>query len=65
MLVVLIIIHHILFIDSMEIECPSSFLEVDHDHDFPLENIPFGVISPKQQPHNKFIATRIGTFWKI
>ncbi len=38
----------------------KSFLGVPEDSDFPLENIPFGVVSTKSNPNDRFPATRIG-----
>jgi hypothetical protein len=61
MLVVLIIIHHILAAQPMEVETLTSFLEGADQSEFPLENIPFGIVSSKQHPELKFSATRIGT----
>ncbi len=58
MLVVLFIIHHIL---AMQAETATSFLVGVDNSEFPLENIPFGVVSTKQNPASKFTATRIGT----
>lgn len=60
MLVVLIIIHHILAAQTMEVETLTSFLEGADQSEFPLENIPFGIVSSKQHPELKFPATRIG-----
>lgn len=60
MFVVLIFIHHILITYSMQAESLTSFLPVPEDSDFPLENIPFGVVSLKNNPTDKFTATRIG-----
>jgi hypothetical protein len=37
-----------------------SFLNVAEDSDFPLENIPFGVVSASSNPNDRFPATRIG-----
>lgn len=60
MLVVLFIIHHILAAQAMEVETLTSFLEGADQSEFPLENIPFGIVSSKQHPDQKFAATRIG-----
>ena len=38
----------------------TSFLSVAEDSDFPLENIPFGVVSTRSNPDDRFAATRIG-----
>ncbi len=61
MLVVLFIIHHIFTALAMQAETLSSFLTGTDDSEFPLENVPFGVASHKQNHNNKFTATRIGT----
>lgn len=60
MLVVLIIIHHILAAQAMQAEALTSFLEGVDNSEFPLENIPFGIVSNKQHPQHKFPATRLG-----
>lgn len=61
MLVVLIL--HILVYTTMQPEQLNSFLTVSPDSEFPLENIPFGAVFSKQQPAQKYLATRIGTFF--
>ena len=39
----------------------KSWLEVAEDSDFPIQNIPFGIVSPKSTNDGR-VATRIGDF---
>ena len=45
-------------------ESTQSFLQVDANSDFSIENIPFGVFSPANDPSVHHCATRIGD-WVI
>ena len=44
----------------MQPEPLVSFIPVSENSEFPLENIPFGVFSPKDRPDYQRPATRIG-----
>lgn len=38
----------------------QSYLHIAEDSSFPLESIPFGVVSTHKNPEYRFPATRIG-----
>lgn len=38
----------------------QSYLHIAEDSSFPLESIPFGVVSTYKNPEHRFPATRIG-----
>lgn len=40
----------------------KSFVAIDPNHSFPIQNLPYGVFSTKKNPSLKRIGTRIGNF---
>jgi fumarylacetoacetase len=38
----------------------KSWVQVPENSDFPIQNLPFGVVSTLTHPEHKFVAVRIG-----
>jgi fumarylacetoacetase len=50
------------FFSSSQAKILQSFLPVSKDSHFPIQNIPFGIYSPKSAPNQKHICIAIGDY---